>query len=89
MASASKALTGHSDLILGYVAAAADELLAAADLVTDATSFGGIRTTAERRARWGSDDIPEGWVRLSAGCEQPDELLRDVSEALARALEHA
>jgi len=78
--------------VIGFTlpsAAAAEEFLAAADLVTEATSFGGTRTTAERRARWGSDDIPEGWVRLSAGCEQPDALLRDVGEALARALEHA
>ena len=75
--------------VIGFTlpsAAAADEFLAAADLVTEATSFGGTRTTAERRARWGSDDIPEGWIRLSAGCEEPDELARDVEDALAQAL---
>ena len=53
----------------------------------EATSFGGVHTTAERRARWGSDDIPEGWIRLSAGCEDPDELVQDVDRALARALQ--
>ena len=75
--------------VIGFTlpsAAAADEFLAAADLVTEATSFGGTRTTAERRARWGSDDIPEGWIRLSAGCEDPDALAQDVTQALARAL---
>ncbi len=76
--------------VIGFTlpsAAAAEEFLAAADLVTEATSFGGTRTTAERRARWGSDDIPEGWVRLSAGCEEPDALVRDAEAALARALD--
>ncbi len=69
--------------------AAADHFLGQAELVTEATSFGGTRTTAERRARWGSDDVPEGWIRLSAGCEDPDELAQDVTRALARALERA
>ncbi len=65
---------------------AADAFLAAAEMVTEATSFGGTRTTAERRARWGGDDVPEGYVRLSAGCEDPDALVQDVTQALARAL---
>jgi cystathionine gamma-lyase len=67
-------------------AAAADAFLAAAEPVTEATSFGGTRTTAERRARWGGDDVPEGYVRLSAGCEDPDELVQGVTRALAEAL---
>jgi cystathionine gamma-lyase len=70
-------------------AAAADAFLASAEMVTEATSFGGTRTTAERRARWGGDDVPEGYVRLSAGCENTDELVRDVTRALASALERA
>ena len=67
-------------------AAAAEAFLASAELVTDATSFGGTRTTAERRARWGGDDVPDGYVRLSAGCENTDALVEDVTRALARAL---
>ena len=67
-------------------AAAADAFLAAAEMVTEATSFGGTRTTAERRARWGADDVPEGYVRLSAGCENTDALVQDVTRALASAL---
>jgi cystathionine gamma-lyase len=70
-------------------AAAADAFLASAELVTEATSFGGTRTTAERRARWGGDDVPEGYVRLSAGCENTDELVQDVTRALASALQRA
>lgn len=68
---------------------AADAFLGAAELVIEATSFGGTHTTAERRARWASDDVPEGWIRMSAGCEEPEVLAADVRQALARALEHA
>jgi cystathionine gamma-lyase len=67
-------------------AATADAFLAAAEMITEATSFGGTRTTAERRARWGGDDVPEGYVRLSAGCEDTDALVQDVKRALASAL---
>jgi cystathionine gamma-lyase len=75
--------------VIGFTlpsAAAADAFLGAAELVYEATSFGGTHTSAERRARWGSDDVPEGWIRLSAGCEDPDELARDIERALAQAL---
>jgi cystathionine gamma-lyase len=61
----------------------AEAFLAAAELVTEATSFGGVRTTAERRARWGGDDVPEGFVRLSAGCEDTADLVADIEQALA------
>ena len=61
----------------------AEAFLGAARLVTEATSFGGVPTTAERRARWGGDDVPEGFIRLSAGCEATDDLLADVEQALA------
>jgi cystathionine gamma-lyase len=61
----------------------AERFLAAAELVADATSFGGVYTSAERRARWGGDDVPEGFVRLSAGCEDTADLLADVERALA------
>jgi len=70
-------------------AAGADAFLAAAEMVTEATSFGGTRTTAERRARWGGDDVPEGYIRLSAGCEDTESLVGDVTRALARALARA
>ena len=68
-------------------ARAADRFLAAAEGVIEATSFGGTHTTAERRARWGGDSVPEGYIRMSAGCDDPDELVQDVTQALARALE--
>ncbi len=53
-----------------------------AELVIEATSFGGLHTTAERRARWGTDDVPEGLIRLSAGIEDAEDLRADLSAAL-------
>ncbi|MEV6590834.1 cystathionine gamma-lyase [Streptomyces acidicola] len=62
--------------------ARADRFLDALRLVDDATSFGGVRSTAERRGRWGGDAVPEGFVRLSAGAEDTDDLVADVLRAL-------
>jgi cystathionine gamma-lyase len=61
---------------------AAEAFLQRAELVTVATSFGGIVTTAERRARWGNDAVPEGLIRLSAGCEAIEDLIEDFGRAL-------
>ncbi|GAB2908655.1 cystathionine gamma-lyase [Streptomyces mayteni] len=60
----------------------ADRFLGALRLVSDATSFGGVRSTAERRARWGGDDVPEGFVRLSVGVEDAADLVADLNAAL-------
>jgi len=64
---------------------AAERFLGACKLVLQATSFGGVYTTAERRARWGGDMVPEGFIRLSAGCEDSEDLVADLAEALAAA----
>jgi cystathionine gamma-lyase len=61
--------------------AAVGEFLAASRLVASATSFGGLRSTADRRQRWG-DDVPAGLVRFSAGCEDAADLVADVLAAL-------
>ncbi len=58
--------------------------LQATSLIAEATSFGGVHTMAERRARWGTDDVSEGLVRLSVGCEAIDDLLKDINQALDR-----
>ncbi len=63
-------------------AEAARAFLAACSLVTEATSFGGVHSSAERRARWGYDDAPPGWIRFSAGVEDAEDLLADVARAL-------
>ncbi|MFD9358885.1 cystathionine gamma-lyase [Streptomyces sp. NPDC060031] len=63
----------------------AERFMAALHLVEDATSFGGVRSTAERRGRWGGDDVPEGFIRFSAGAEDTEDLVADVLRALDRA----
>jgi cystathionine gamma-lyase len=60
----------------------AQAFLDACRLVSEATSFGGVHSTAERRARWGTDDVPEGFIRFSAGIEDTEDLLADVLKAL-------
>jgi cystathionine gamma-lyase len=62
--------------------AAAETFLTKAKLVTEATSFGGTCTCAERRARWGGDAVPEGFIRMSAGLEDIADLLEDIAQAL-------
>ena len=62
----------------------AQRFLAALELVAEATSFGGAHSTAERRARWGTDDVAPGFVRFSAGCEDEADLLADVGQALQK-----
>ncbi len=60
----------------------ARRFLAASALIAEATSFGGVHSSAERRARWGGDDVSPGLVRLSVGLEDPRDLLADVAQAL-------
>jgi len=75
----------HYGPVIGFVLdgeAWAEHFLAACQLVLTATSFGGVHTTAERRARWKGDAIPDGFIRLSAGCEDTQDLLEDISQAL-------
>ncbi|MFB7860853.1 cystathionine gamma-lyase [Streptomyces sp. NPDC056069] len=67
----------------------ADRFLDALRLVDDATSFGGVRSTAERRGRWGGDAVPEGFVRFSVGAEDPEDLIADVLRALDEAAKAA
>lgn len=63
-------------------AARADHFIAACPLIEPATSFGGVHTTAERRARWG-DDVAPGYVRLSVGTEPLEDLVAALEAALA------
>lgn len=62
--------------------AAAERFLASCQLISEATSFGGLHTMAERRARWGGDAVSEGFIRLSAGIEHVDDLLTDLEQGL-------
>jgi cystathionine gamma-lyase len=51
-------------------------------LVVSSTSFGGIHTSVDRRARW-SDPVGEGFARISLGIEDTDDLIYDFEQALA------
>jgi cystathionine gamma-lyase len=62
--------------------AAVGRLLAASRLWTAATSFGGVHSTLDRRAQWGGDDVPPGFVRFSCGIEDSADLVTDLAAAL-------
>ena len=62
-------------------AAAVHDLVQRSDLLVASTSFGGIHTSVDRRARWG-DPVGAGFARISAGIEDTDDLLADVIGAL-------
>ncbi|HEV2813087.1 MAG TPA: PLP-dependent transferase [Solirubrobacteraceae bacterium] len=71
--------------VVSFVLAGAEEaqrFLSSCSLVAEATSFGGVHSSAERRARWGIEPVAEGFVRLSAGVEDTDDLVADVLGAL-------
>ncbi|HEX4598834.1 MAG TPA: cystathionine gamma-lyase, partial [Burkholderiaceae bacterium] len=58
-------------------ARAAEQFIDGCRYVRSATSFGGLHSSAERRARWG-EAVAEGYVRFSVGCEPAGTLLEDV-----------
>ena len=62
-------------------AEAADRFIAACPLLGATTSFGGVHSTAERRARWG-DTVAPGFVRLSVGTEPTEALWTALNAAL-------
>ncbi len=63
---------------------AVHELVRRSELLVAATSFGGIHTSVDRRARWG-DSVSAGFARISLGIEDTDDLLSDLAEALGPA----
>ncbi|MEU7901898.1 cystathionine gamma-lyase [Actinoplanes sp. NPDC049118] len=70
--------------IIGFDLGSAERVarfLTASELVFAATSFGGLHTTADRRAQWGEDTAP-GFVRLSCGIEDAADLVADLTAAL-------
>lgn len=52
-------------------------------LITNATSLGGVDSVLEARARWEGDRVPPGLLRLSVGLEPVDELWADLEGALS------
>jgi cystathionine gamma-lyase len=47
-----------------------------------ATSFGGVHSTVDRRAQWGGDVVPEGFVRFSCGIEDTADVVADLRAGL-------
>lgn len=62
-------------------AATVHRLVERSALVVAATSFGGIHTSVDRRARWG-DPVGDGFARMSLGIEDTDDLIADIESAL-------
>jgi cystathionine gamma-lyase len=62
-------------------AAAVYALVDRSELLVASTSFGGIHTCVDRRARWG-DPVSDGFARLSLGIEDTDDLIVDIGRAL-------
>ncbi len=62
--------------------ATAARFIDASGVFIPATSFGGVHSSADRRARWG-DDVPDGFLRLSIGCEPGAQLVDCVEKGLA------
>ena len=64
-------------------AAHADRICGRVEVLTNATSLGGVETLIERRARYPLELAPEGLLRVSVGCEDVEDLWRDLDRALA------
>jgi cystathionine gamma-synthase len=68
---------------LAGAASDADAVVAAARLIVPATSFGGVESSWERRARWPAETAPDTLIRMSCGIEPVEDLIADLSAALA------
>ena len=82
---AQRQMNGRYGSVIGFDLGSetrAQSFLSGCELVFEATSFGGAHSSAERRARWGVDAVSEGFIRFSAGLEDPGDLLADVERAL-------
>ena len=80
---AQRQMTSGGSLIALTLAdkAAAERFIERCAFVRESTSFGGVHTCAERRARWG-DAVPDGFIRLSVGCEPTEVLCNEIERAL-------
>jgi len=68
-------------------ATTAEEVCAHVQVVTHATSLGGVESTIERRAKLPSQEhVPAGLLRLSVGCEHVEDLWADLLAALDAAV---
>ncbi|MEL6340981.1 MAG: cystathionine gamma-lyase [Myxococcota bacterium] len=61
---------------------AAEAFLSASHGIINSTSFGGVHTSAERRARWG-EPVDAGFVRLSVGIEPMESVWAAIEAGLS------
>jgi cystathionine gamma-lyase len=74
----------HYGMVIGLTLSdkiSAEKFIDGCKLIRPTTSFGGLHTSAERRARWG-DQVAEGFVRLSVGCEPLEQLWKEIKNSL-------
>ncbi|MFY2823066.1 cystathionine gamma-lyase [Ruegeria sp. MALMAid1280] len=79
-----KAQTARFGFLLSITLASEDKaetFINACPMLRPATSFGGVHSSAERRARWG-DDVDPAFIRLSVGCEPVEELWQAIEASL-------
>ncbi len=63
--------------------ARADAVCEAVQVMVHAGSLGGVESLIERHSRWHREpSVPEDLIRLSVGCEAPEDLWRDLERAL-------
>lgn len=81
---AQRQMTSGGSLIALTLAdkAVAERFIEGCALMRASTSFGGVHTCAERRARWG-DAVADGFIRISVGCEPTHVLLEEIERSLA------
>ncbi|WP_432511751.1 trans-sulfuration enzyme family protein [Kineococcus sp. SYSU DK001] len=89
---ATQQMSGYGALVSIEVvggAAGADAVVDAVRLWVPATSLGGVESLVERRRRHAGEPrvVPEDLLRLSVGVEDVEDLWRDLSAALDRALD--
>ncbi len=62
-----------------------EKVCESSQLITHATSLGGVESLWERRRRWAleSPSVPEQLIRLSVGCEHVEDIWQDIEQALA------
>ncbi len=85
---AAKQMSGFGAMLSIEVADAdaAERICAATNVIVHTTSLGGVETTMERRRRHAREDYtPDGLIRVSVGCEHPEDLWADLDRALAAA----
>ncbi len=85
---AKQQMSGFGGMISFLIDGGKDEALqivAGSELISRATSLGGVESTWEhRRSSEGEDsETPQNLIRISVGLEHPDDLLEDLEQALS------